>query len=202
MTRLFKSKWAAIAVGVICYLLTTVALWKPPPVVPRTSAHPAPSPGEDILSVLNRNNPDIDQLVAELKQQKDALTKREQQLNELALRLQTERAEINSVTQNLFRMQSEFDKNVVRVREEETANLKRLAKVYAAMTPEGAASVLRELPDEQAVKVLLFMKDAETAPILEAMTKAGDKDARRVAALSERIRLSLPRAQTPKTQTQ
>jgi len=155
-----------------------------------------------VLSVLSRSNPDIDQLIGELKQQKESHAKREEQLNELALRLQSERAEINSVTQNLFRLQTEFDKNVTRVREEETANLKRLAKVYGAMAPDAAASVLKELTDEQAVKVLLFMKEAESAAILESLAKSGDTQTRRVALLSEKIRLSIPRAASTKSQSQ
>lgn len=202
MIRLLQSKWAVIALGIVAYMMTTVLLWKTPHPPHRPRAQDTSRPGEDVFAVLKRDNPDIDQLVSELKLQKENLAKREEQLNELALRLQSERAEINSVTQNLFRLQTEFDKNVTRVREEEVANLKKLAKVYAAMAPEGAAMVIKELPDDQAVKVLLFMKDTESAQILESMAKTGEQDVRRVAQLSEKIRLSLPRPTNSKTQSQ
>ena len=71
-------------------------------------------------------------LVAELKKEKEAVGIREQQLNDLALRLQNERTELNQITQKVFQMQREFDTNVVRVREEELPNLKRLVKVYSS----------------------------------------------------------------------
>jgi hypothetical protein len=75
--------------------------------------------------------------------------------------LKMEREEMTVVsTQNVAQMQAEFDRNVVRVGEEEIANLKRLAKIYAAMSPEGAASIFHEMKDDDVVKVFAFMKDA------------------------------------------
>ena len=66
------------------------------------------------------------------------LDDREQRLNELATRLDTERGEISNATLSVQQLQADFDKNVLRVKDEETANLKKLAKVYSAMTPDGA----------------------------------------------------------------
>ncbi|HOW64044.1 MAG TPA: hypothetical protein P5186_05375 [Candidatus Paceibacterota bacterium] len=198
MARLLKSKWMVIVMGMITYAATTFLIWPP---LKELAPRPTPekrTEDERILAAWTLRHPELEQLMAELRRRKDTLEQREQQLNELALRLQNERAEINSITQSVGRLQGEFDRNVVRVKEEEAANLKKLAKLYAAMTPEGASAVIRELPDEQAVKVLMMMKEAESAPILEILAKAGAGEARRVAALSEKIRLSLARTQ-PKT---
>jgi hypothetical protein len=49
------------------------------------------------------------------------------------------------------------------------------------------------MTDEQAVKILSFMKDEEKAALLEAWSKLGAGAAKRVAALSDRMRrLLLP----------
>ena len=151
---------------------------------------------------LSEGNPEIEQMITEIKKEKAALADREQKLRQLEDRLLTERAEINQVTQTVHQLQKQFDASVVRVREEETANLKKLAKIHAAMSPEGAAIILKEMTDDQIVKILVFMKDGDAAPILEIMAKLGKDDARRVAAISERIRLAAFRPVVEKNKNQ
>jgi flagellar motility protein MotE (MotC chaperone) len=146
------------------------------------------------------SNPEVDQLIADLRAQKAALATREQQLNELAARLKAERDEIGVVTQNIARLQAEFDKNVVRVKDDEVANVKKLAKIYAAMTPEGAANILKELRDDDVVRIFSFMKDSETAPILELLAGQGAEQAKRAARITERLRMTIARATTAQKQ--
>jgi flagellar motility protein MotE (MotC chaperone) len=86
----------------------------------------------------------------------------------------------------------------VRVQEEEATNLKKLAKVYASMEVEGAASILKELNDEQIVKIMIFMKESETASIFETLAKRGKDEARRVALISERLRAAVHRKASDK----
>jgi len=138
-------------------------------------------------------------LIAELKMEKEGLALREQQLKELATRLAAERSEINQTTQAVNRLEKEFDERIVRVREEETANLKKLAKTYAAMSAEGAAAILKQMEDDQIVKILVFIKEGDSAPILEAFAKSGEADAKRVAMISERVRVASFRNQNLKT---
>jgi flagellar motility protein MotE (MotC chaperone) len=199
MIRLLQSKWIVAVIGIISYVVTTAMIWRPPPASAPATTPSSPTGDEVAVASWRMRNPEAEQLIAELRQQKEALDKKEQQLSELSLRLQNERAEIIAVTQSVTRLQREFDRNVIRVKEEETANLKKLAKVYAAMAPEAAAAILKELPEEQAVKVIMFMKEAESAPILETLAKTGDGEAKRVAALSERMRLALTRTPAPRT---
>lgn len=129
-------------------------------------------------------------MVAELKEEKKKLDDREQQLNELALRLDTERGEISNAAVSVQQLQSEFDKNVLRIKDEETANLKKLAKVYSDMTPDGAAVILADLDDTDVAKIMVFMKEADAAAVLESLSKKGDAEAKRAAALSERLRVA------------
>ena len=191
MVKLLQSSWVAAAIGALLFLGTVAVALNPQKLLQARQAELAavseakkPGAGWDF------NNPEIDQLISELRKEKEELAAREQQLKELATRLASERAEINQATQAVLVLQREFNEGVVRVREEETANLKKLAKTYAAMTPEGALPIVRQMEDEQVVKIFVYMKEDETAPILEALAKLGNTEAKRAATISEKMRLA------------
>src|SRR6266446_2637355 len=175
MIRLLQSSWVAAGIGAVLFLVTAAAVLNPRKLLRARQAQitasakkQTPHAGWDF------SNPEIDQLIAELKMEKEGLALREQQ-------------------------QKEFDERIVRVREEETANLKKLAKTYAAMSPEGAATILKQMGDDQIVKILVFIKEGDSAPILEAFAKSGEADAKRVAMISERVRVASFRNQNLKT---
>jgi flagellar motility protein MotE (MotC chaperone) len=195
MKKLLTSTWMTMLIGVVIYIGATALFWKTPAVTPAAAS---PSPESEPHASLNGPswdfiNPEADQLLAEIKVEKKSLAKKEQELNELSTRLQAERAELSLVTQSVQHMQTDFDQNVLRIREEETANLKKLAKVYADMSADGAAAIFAELDDSSVVKIMTFMKDSETAAILEALSKKGQPQAKRAANLSERLRLAMYR---------
>lgn len=202
MIKLIQSHWTASVVGMLLYLVTTGLLWKPVPIAPQPIVKPVAAVVHDNGPSWEFHNPEVDQLIAEMKQEKESLTRREAQLKEFAERLQTERLEINLVLQAVHQLQTEFDKNVVRVTAEESVNVKKLARTYAAMTPEGAAPILKQMDETTLVKILAAMKESETAPILEAMAHQGAADAKRVAAISERLRLTLATLKDAKRVTQ
>jgi flagellar motility protein MotE (MotC chaperone) len=187
MTKWLTNSWMTAPVGAVIYLIATVLFWKTPPLPTRQKlvelVRPV-GPSWDFV------NPEIDQLIVELKTEKKSVQERQKQLDDLETRLNTERAELGQVIQSVRQLQADFDKAVLRVQDEETGNLKKLAKVYAAMTPETAANVLEQLDNQAIVKIMLYLKDAETAAILEAMAKKSDPEARRAAEISEQIRLS------------
>jgi len=199
MTKLLTSSWMTAVISAVLYLGATVAFWKTPVLAPdaatkqsETAKAAANAPSWEFI------NPEADQLLAELKSEKKALAKKEQDLNDLSLRLQAERAELNQATNSVHQLQVEFDVNVLRIHEEETINLKKLAKVYADMAAESAANIFGEMDDTSVVKIMVFMKDSETAAILEALAKKGQPDAKRAANLSEHIRLAAFRPPTSK----
>ena len=198
MSAILQAGWLVPLLGTLLYLGTTAAFLSPGKVLQNirlgetAEQMPVPGPSWDFF------NPEVDRLIAELKKEKENLTTRNQQLNELATRLQAERAELNQVTQAVHQLQLEFDKKTVRVREEETANLKKMAKMYAAMSPEGAAPIIKQLEDEQILKFIVFMKDNESGPLLENLGKLGEADAKRAAVLTDRLRTILYRNQPAK----
>ena len=196
MIKILQSGWMTALLGAVTYLGVTVMLVASAKNLSSTTATSEAEPPGGRGPSWDFNNPEVDRLVSELIQEKQNLTTREQQLNELAARLQAERAEINQVTQMVCRLQQEFDRNVLHVREDEAANLRKLAKIYSTMTPEGATTIIRQLEDEDIAKLLLIMKEGDAAPLLENLAKLGDAEAKRAAALSERLRKSI-RKPTP-----
>jgi len=188
MTKLLTTPWMAAPVGAIVYLASTVLFWKTP-VLP-----PPPKSGEHAVVMgasWEFSNPEADQLISQLREEQKAMEARQRKLDEWEQSLQARRMELNSVTQSVWQLQSDFDKAVVRVTEEETSNLKKLAKVYADMTPDTAANVMAQLDDVVIVKIMLFMKENETAAILETLAKQGPAQAKRAAQISEHVRLSI-----------
>ena len=188
--KFLTSNWMTAPVGVAVYLTSTVLFWqtpKPPHIVKEAVGVHLVGPSWEF------SNPEADQLVAELKEEKSAVAAREQQLNEMSTRLEAERSELGQVTQSVRKLQNDFDKSVLHVQTDETANLKKLAKVYAEMDPQTAADVFSEMDDVSIVKIMMFMKDSETAAILESLAKKGQAQAHRTALISDRLRLASTR---------
>ena len=189
MKRLLTAPITAMTVGGVSFLVTMMLLLQQP-----LTATPAPASAHEaveqtpVQSFWEAYNPEVDLLLEELQNEKAVLDKKEQELNELAARLASERAELNVVTQRVHQLQIEFDQNVTRVKEEEAPNLKKLAKMYATMSPEGASAILSELDDQTIVKLFSFMKETECAPLLEMMALRGGEQAARAAEISEALR--------------
>lgn len=135
-------------------------------------------------------NPEMDQIVSDLKSEKDAMAAREKQLAEMAARVAAEKAELDEAVRNVKRLQEMVDRSVLQIKEDEAANLKRLAKMYSAMDPGGAARILREIDDAVIVKILTLIKEAETAAILDALARLGEPETKRAATLAEHLRIA------------
>jgi flagellar motility protein MotE (MotC chaperone) len=197
MIRVLQSGWFVVLVGSVAYLATTAAVLTPGKLIEGIVRQaPVYRSGNGGIA-WEFFNPEVDQLIGELKQQKEALATKEQQLNDLAARLQAERAEINQVTQRVHHLQQDLDKVILRIRDEEVANLKKLGKMYSTMSPEGAASIIRQMDDDQAVRIMVFIKEAEAAAILENLALAGEAEAKRAVMLSERLKHAVFRNANP-----
>ena len=178
--------------GGLLFFGTTAALLKPS----QLPALPAPA-GETSHAGGNEpswkfRNPEMDQWIIEIKREKEALTLREQQLKDLETRLNAERQEISVVTQAVYQMQVDFDKNVVRLNAQDSDNLKRQAKLLSAMSPEGAAATLGQMNDDDVVRILFTMKADDASIALDTLSKGGKEQAKRAATIIERMRHTLP----------
>src|SRR5687768_2574207 len=187
MLKKLNSPWIGSIVGLICYLAVTMATWNA-----ATSKISAARQAEDAKATPPESeqrswmfdNVETENLVKELREEREALAKRERDLNELAQRLAAERDELNQLTQKVHRLQKDFDASVSRVSEEETANLRKIAKTYSGMEAAGAAGIFKQMDDGAVVKIMMFMRETETGPILTALAALGESDAKRAGELT------------------
>jgi flagellar motility protein MotE (MotC chaperone) len=184
--KFLQAPITAMMLGGIAFLLTMFALLEKPL---KASTKPVEHTAEQkVEGFWQRHNPEVDQLLKEVQTERDYLNKKAAELRDLETRLAAERAEINAITQRVAQLQMEFDQTIVRVKEEEAPNLKKLARLYSTMSPEGASAILRELDDMVVVKVMSFMKEDQSAPLLEAMAMDGETQAKRAATIAEALR--------------
>jgi flagellar motility protein MotE (MotC chaperone) len=137
-------------------------------------------------------NPEFDQWVSQIKEERAALAVREEQLKDWEMRLTAENREISTVTQTVTKLQNDFDKRVLQFKEQEAVNAKKQVKVIADMSPEGAAAMLNEISDDETTKLLFLMKADVSGPILDSMSKLGPMQARRAATIAQRLKEVLP----------
>ena len=197
MIKLLQAPITSMTLGGLSFLLTFFLLLNKPLPAAAHADHEEEEEHGITETFWQRHNPEIDQLVQEVQRDKEALARREADLRELATRLQAERAEINAVTQRVAQLQMEFDQNIIRIKEDEVPGLKRLAKLYSTMSQEAVLAILKEMDDPSVVKIFKAMKETETAPLLDAMAKQGETQAKRVAAISEGLSKTLSDKKTP-----
>jgi len=190
MIRILQSSWFVALAGSLLYLATTVAVLQPskfpkrPPVETDVSANDDPS--------WRFHNPEFDQWVAQIKSRKESLDAREQSLNELQTRLNVEIQEVSAATQTVSQLQAVFDKNVIRFKAQEAANLKHQIKLISGMSPEGAVATLNEMPDGDVLRIFFAMKPDNASAILDAFSKKGPAWAKRAAQITEQLHRVLP----------
>lgn len=198
--KILQNPIVASIIGLTLYVLVTVLVWKTPaPVIEGELAQDViVAKAKAAVPSWEFQSQEAEMLVNELKAEKAALAQREKELNELAERLKAERLEINVVTQAVHQLQAQVEANIVRIKAEEAANLKKLSRTYAAMSPEGAAPIMRELEETTLLKILALMKETESAPLLEEMARLSADEAKRVAQLTDRLRFYIPQPKDPK----
>jgi flagellar motility protein MotE (MotC chaperone) len=198
MVRIFQSAWATMLIGGILFWGTAAALLKPG----KFHIVQAETPEAAMRSLASGpswkfRNPEMDQWIEEIKQEKEALNAREQQLKDLETRLNTERQEISAATQTVYQLQTDFDKNVVRLTSQDANNLKRQAKLLSAMSPEGASATLNQMSDDDVVRILFTMKADDASLALDTLSKGGKDQAKRAADIIERMRRTIPPTTKP-----
>jgi flagellar motility protein MotE (MotC chaperone) len=194
MTRILQSGWFAALLGCILYLATTVFVLSPSKFAGAHFMKPDYSADDD--PSWRFRNPEFNQWVSEIQDEKDKLDLQSQQLGEWQTRLDAEAQEIYAATQMVCQLQSNFDQDVIRFRAEDMDNVKHQAKLISAMSPGGAAALLGQMPDDDVVRILFVMKPDEASSILDTLSQTGMDGARRAALLTERLHQVLP-APTP-----
>lgn len=196
MIRVLQSSWFAALAGCVLYLVVTALALNASTFAGAKFVQPSGTSAEDDPSWKFRN-PEFNQWLSQIKDEKDALAARELRLNEWQTRLEAERQEITVVTQTVAQLQADFDRNVIRFKEAEIDNIKHQAKLISAMSPEGAATVLDQMADDDAVRILFIMKADAASAVLDILGKTGKDRARHAAVLTAKLHQVVPPA-TPK----
>ena len=197
MNRILQSSGTVVLLGGVTFFLTMFLVLRSvhlgTPVLPSK----LPVAAEDNPSWKYRN-PEIDQWIAQIKEERESLALRTEQLTEWEARLAAENRDIAAVTQSVNQVQADFDKRVLQFKEQEKDNLKKQVKVVADMSPGGAATMFNEMSDDEVTKLLYLMKPDVSAPILDAMSQQGEAHAARAAALANRLKdvLNVPATNT------
>src|ERR1041385_6378181 len=101
--KILTAKWMVALIGGLAYLATTLVCFSTARFTrPQTAADAAGADG-GIVESWNFKNPELDQMIEELKSERETLVTREQQLKDLEVRLTNERQEIAVVTQMVSR---------------------------------------------------------------------------------------------------
>ena len=191
MSRALQNPLTVVAVACLTFFGTMFLLLRTLPLGQIALASKEPLTAENDPS-WKFHNPDIDQWVSQIKDERDSLAVREQNLKEWETRLAAESREIAAVTQAVTRTQTDFDKRVLLFSDQQKDNVKKQLKVITDMSPDGAATMLNEMPDDEVAQMLYTMKPDVSGAILDAMSKLGGTPAKRAATLTERIKDVLP----------
>jgi flagellar motility protein MotE (MotC chaperone) len=135
---------------------------------------------------------EIDNLSADLREERARLHKESDLLDQRAARIAAEEKEMERVRSDIEALRRQIGDKVTEVSAEESKNIRSLAQTYATLSPHAAVAILREMDDTTVVKIFSQMKPDVVGPIFEEMSKTTDGDvpqARRAAILSERLRL-------------
>ena len=199
---LLQSKLFAAILGALMFLLTTAFL------IPQGVGKIEPKEGDAAVDPVrpaqtrgpswNFFNPEMDQIIAELKMEKETMAAKEKALSDLETRLKADRAELDEATKRITKIQDQVNRDMFRIKDDEAANLKKLGKMYTSMEPASAAKILKELDDAVVVKILTLMKDADSGVILDAFSRLGEPETKRAAKISENLRLAIAQKTAPK----
>ena len=145
-------------------------------------------------SVWNFKTAAVDELIAELKGERQNILEEQKDLAALSSQVTAERQEVGKVKAEVTKLRQDLEARIVEITDNEKDNLKKLVSTYTIMQPANAVPILRELDENTVVKILSQMKPERVALILGAMAQMPDKSndeppSKRAARISDKLRL-------------
>ncbi len=135
---------------------------------------------------------EIENLSSELKEDRDRMKKRLEELDQREARIAATEKELAKARADVAALRKDISDRIVEMSSDEAVNLRKLSQTYANLTPRAVVAIIREMDDGTAVKILALMKPEVVGPIFEEMSKTAGTDgplARRAAVLSEKMRM-------------
>lgn len=189
--KLLTSPWGIALVAALAYIGTSTLVvmrgltHKEEPVIPPTERPP---------KIWSFKTEAVDQLIAELKDERAKFTEEQKGIETMRAQLTSERAELTHVRDEIKTLRDELDQRVVKIEETDLKNLKTLANQYSAMKPATTVSIFKEMDEDMVVRIIGTMKADKITAILEEMAKVREKPgeeaaARRIVRLMDKLRL-------------
>lgn len=160
-----------------------------------------PPPAERLI------DPEMNDMLSELRKEQGKWEERAKnaEAREKALRdheqavMAAQRKALEMRKQAEQEFQQKFKELAIEIKAAEQKNLKQLAKIYAQMKPDDAATIVKVLEDETVVKILSLMKERQAGMILSAYARMDQASAVRAAEISEKMRKVITRTLASKT---
>ena len=187
MNKIIQSPATVVLLGGILFFATFFAVLK------GTHFGTAAAPEKTVMSAADDpswkfHNPEMEQWIQQIKDERDALAVRTAQLKEWEAQLNAQGKELSMMTRAVTKAQSDFEQRVVVFTATEKENAKKQVKVIAGMSSDGAATMLAEMSETEATKLLFVMKNETASGILDAISRQGPLQAKRAAVLAQKMK--------------
>ena len=201
MKKLLSSKATMVILGGLLYIgVTMLCLYNS-----RGKFKPAQkveTTGKEITPVLegaswDYKNPELDALIRELKDRKDKIKEKEEDLAAWELRLEKEMESVSSITNRMELLQRKFEKSATKLTANEEENIKRLLDLFKTLEPEQIGTILEPMADEKIAKIFRLLKPAEVGPVVELWLSKGGENEKRIHDILKTYQGIIPEENLP-----
>jgi flagellar motility protein MotE (MotC chaperone) len=196
------SNWMPIIAAVVLGIATSagVLMWRLPSITASSTPVESHTPSTIKTKITSQSKDwdfyttEIDNLVNELKTERENYQKKAKDFAAVELRIATEKKELVRIREEIEKMRSELTEKTTEMQASEKTNVRNLSRTYSNMKPTQAVAIISEMSDANIVKILALMKPDIQAKILAEMAKTSDGSgnatlAPRAAKLSDQLRL-------------
>ena len=157
MNKLLKSNLVLVIVGGFLYLsvtfgiiMTSVAKFKKMAPINVDPNHIDPFLDGPSWTYVN---PDLNELILELKARKEHIKRKEEELKLWELQIQKDLSSLRSITNRVHSIQNHFEQSANTLTNTEETNIKRLLDLFKSLQPAQTATILEPMPDEKIAKI-------------------------------------------------
>ena len=176
------SNWLPILAAIILGIATSagVLMWRLPSITESVTPSTASTPSTIKTKITSQSKDwdfytaEIDNLVNELKTERESYEKKKSDFAAVELRIATEKKELTRIRVEIEKMRSELSAQTTEMQSSEKTNVRNLSRTFSNMKPEQAVAIISEMTDSNIVKILSLMKPDIQARILAEMAKTLD----------------------------
>ncbi len=177
-----SSNWMPILAAIILGIATSagVLMWRLPSITESVSPSTTSNPSTIKTKITSQSKDwdfytaEIDNLVNELKTERESYEKKKSDFAAVELRIATEKKELTRIRVEIEKMRAELSAQTTEMQSSEKTNVRNLSRTYSNMKPEQAVAIISEMTDSNIVKILSLMKPDIQARILAEMAKTLD----------------------------